>query len=60
LRAGQVEVWTPAGGNHSVATGGGVATRKRAVLASLKRGQSFGEKDILNREPRTECVTPTR
>lgn len=34
--------------------------RKRTVLASLKRGQSFGEKDILNRELRTECVTPTR
>ncbi|GFH06237.1 cyclic nucleotide-binding domain-containing protein [Haematococcus lacustris] len=30
---------------------------KRTVLASLKRGQSFGEHAILNSEPRSDSCT---
>ncbi|KAJ9513476.1 hypothetical protein QJQ45_006029 [Haematococcus lacustris] len=49
ILTGTAEVWTQSGNN----------TRQRTVLASLKRGQSFGEHAILNSEPRSECVVPT-
>ncbi len=50
ILTGSVEVWSHP--PHE--------PRRRTVLAQLKRGQSFGEKDILNNDLRTECVTPTR
>jgi hypothetical protein len=50
LPAGAVEVWTHPPGQP----------RERSVLASLKKGQSFGDHAILNQEPRADCVTPIR
>lgn len=29
------------------------------MLATLKKGQSFGDHAILNAEPRSDCVAPT-
>jgi hypothetical protein len=43
-RAGVVEIWTHPPGNR----------RDKTLIATLKKGQSFGEMAILNDEPRAE------
>eukprot|EP00798_Chlamydomonas_sp_ICE-L_P016234 gene16234-22400_t len=47
LLSGHVEVWTHPPGHHKL----------RTTIASLKKGQSFGELSILNNETRSNCVT---
>ncbi|PNW72285.1 hypothetical protein CHLRE_16g674550v5 [Chlamydomonas reinhardtii] len=49
ILTGVVEVWTHPPGNR----------REKTLIATLKKGQSFGEMAILNDEPRAEVATPT-
>ncbi|GFR48778.1 hypothetical protein Agub_g10726, partial [Astrephomene gubernaculifera] len=49
ILTGVVEIWTHPSGNR----------REKTLIATLKKGQSFGEMAILNDEPRAEVATPT-
>ncbi|KAG2491878.1 hypothetical protein HYH03_009830 [Edaphochlamys debaryana] len=49
ILTGIVEIWTHPPGNR----------RDKTLIATLKKGQSFGEMAILNDEPRAEVATPT-
>ncbi|KXZ55557.1 hypothetical protein GPECTOR_2g1106 [Gonium pectorale] len=49
ILTGVVEIWTHPPGNR----------REKTLIATLKKGQSFGEMAILNDEPRAEVATPT-
>eukprot|EP00195_Chlamydomonas_chlamydogama_P007490 CAMPEP_0202906884 /NCGR_PEP_ID=MMETSP1392-20130828/40599_1 /ASSEMBLY_ACC=CAM_ASM_000868 /TAXON_ID=225041 /ORGANISM="Chlamydomonas chlamydogama, Strain SAG 11-48b" /LENGTH=944 /DNA_ID=CAMNT_0049595565 /DNA_START=401 /DNA_END=3235 /DNA_ORIENTATION=+ len=49
ILTGTVEVWTHPPGNM----------REKTLIATLKKGQSFGDQAILNNEVRSDCVTPT-
>jgi|LauGreDrversion4_1035100.scaffolds.fasta_scaffold547177_2 CRP-like cAMP-binding protein len=44
---GQVDAWTHTPGH----------LRDRTIIEVLKKGQSFGDQDILNSEMRAMCVT---
>jgi len=47
ILTGGVEVWTHPPGQW----------RQKTVIATLRKGQSFGDRGILNNEPRMQCVT---